>query len=787
MDYTDALAAGWRICPLHEIIMLPDGARACGCGKPECEAIGKHPRMANWQIGAKWDAEQLAYLEDEEGEFFGNQFLDGHGVVLQPSGLLVVDVDGRNGGWPSARKLAHIRAKCGYIIQTGSQNGEHWYFKAPAGIDLRQSHQDYPGIDFKSTGFVVGAYSLHASGNRYHALEGSAAQVTDAPQELIELLKIPEKKAVFSVHGTQTSVSPLEQMLAAIPNPGRDYELWIRVGMALHDATGGDGKGYALWDKWSAQSTAYDDALMPMKWHSFGKSARPVTAGTLHHIAEHYGYIEPVEFVDDTDWEEEEPAAPQQQTRTTPPAKRVNLLRPPGFVGEITQWVNSRCAYPREKLAVAAALQIVSNAAGLNYLVEGMKTSLNLVTLGIAGSRTGKGAIKACIDEVHYALGLAPASHGKFKSSQELLRNGIAHQPILYVYDEFGKQLEKLAGAGKSGAHYLEDLIAEMMAIYSVPTKTHGISGDMKRELREMAQKQVAMECKKLGIQDGEDPRKVAAADPHGALAAAFRAVDMANSGLVQPYLSFFGLSEPHSFHAALDKDGWLLTGGFIGRALIFEEEETVPKKKEIYSDEKAPMHIIGRLQELLTCGNAAIDSSGDKRIERVGDWRMIGWTEDAKSYLAKIHAYWHDAACRERDIGSGLESQALGAAELAIKVAGVLGVAHGQITLEHIEWAHALVQYVTQDKIERARTTDKLRSHAPAEKGDGLLGAILRHINKLDTFTTAGRVRQAVGRTKVTLEDVEKALDHLAAAGKVRVEVTTTKQNKTVTHYYKI
>jgi hypothetical protein len=33
----------------------------------------------------------------------------------------------------------------------------------------------------------------------------------------------------------------------------------------------------------------------------------------------------------------------------------------------------------------------------------------------------------------------------------------------------------------------------------------------------------------------------------------------------------------------------------------------------------------------------------------------------------------------------------------------------------------------------------------------------------------------------------VEKALDHLAAAGKVRVEVTTTKQNKTVTHYYKI
>ena len=784
MDYTDALAADWRICPLHEIIMLEGGERACGCGNPDCEAIGKHPRQANWQIGAKWDDAQLAYLEDEDGEFFGNQLIDGHGVVLQPSGLLVVDVDGRNGGWESAKKLADIRAQCGYIVFTGSQNGEHWYFKAPAGVDLRQSHQDYPGIDFKSTGFVVGAYSMHASGHRYHVIHGSATAVTEAPQALIDLLKIPERKTVFGVQGTVASVDELEAMLAAIPNPGRDYELWIRIGMALHDATGGDQKGYDLWEKWSSQSSHHDDAQMPMKWHSFGKSAEPVTAGTLYHIAQEHGYTDPVEFVDDTDWEDE--PEPQPEPRATPPAQRVDLLRPPGLVGKLTDWINSRCAFPREKLAVAAALQIVSNAAGLNYLVDGMSTSLNLVTLGIAGSRTGKGAIKACIDEIHLALGLAPATHGKFKSSQELLRNGIAHQPILYVYDEFGKQLEKLAGASKGGAHYLEDLIAEMMAIYSVATDIHGISGDMKRELRELAQKQIAFECKKMGIQDGENPRGVAAADPHSGLAAAFRALDMADQGLKEPFLSFFGLTEPHSFTSALEKDAWLLTGGFIGRALIFEEEETVPRKKLTYSKEKCPMHIVGRLQELLTCGNASI-VGGDRRIERTDEWRMIGWTPEAAAYMAKVDAYWYEMACRERDSGTGLESQALGASELAIKVAGTLGVAHGKITLEHIEWAHALVQYVTLDKIERARANDKLRSRAPDEKGDGLLGAIMRHIGKLDTFTTAGRVRQAVGRTKVTLDDVQKALDHLAAHGRVRVESVTTKQNKVVTHYYKI
>lgn len=779
-DYTDALAQGWRICPLHEIIHTPEG-KQCGCGNPKCEAIGKHPRQANWQLGPQWDAEQLAYLEDENGEFFGNQFIDGHGVVLDPSGLLVVDVDGRNGGWESAKKLAHIRAQCRYIVQTGSMNGEHWYFKKPDGVRLKTNDKNYPGIDFKSSGFVVGPYSMHVSGNRYHAIEGSAAEVTEAPQELIDLLKVQQSSTFMCSTSGDCTIEQLKELIDAIPNPGLDYELFRTIGMSLHDETNGEKEGYDLWLYWSSKSPYHDDSLMPMKWHSFGKSDEKVTAGSLFHLAKENGYTSPVTFEDDTEWEEEATPAPSVPTK---PAHRVDLLRPPGFVGEITEWINSRCAFPREKLAVAAALQIVSNAAGLNYLVEGMNTSLNLVTLGIAGSRTGKGAIKACIDEVHFALGLAPATHGKFKSSQELLRNGIEHQAIMYVYDEFGKQLEKLAGAGKSGAHYLEDLIAEIMAIYSVPTGIHGISGDMKRELREIAQKQIAYECKKLGLQDGENPRDIAEAEPDSALAAAFRSLDMADKGLINPYLSFFGLSEPHSFTAALEKDVWLLTGGFIGRAIIFEEEETVPKKKLSYSQEPLPMHLEGRLQQLLTCGNAA---SKTGRIERQGDWQYITWTPEAKAHLERIDAYWHEVACRERDSGSGLESQALGATELAIKVAGVLGAATGVIEFEHIEWAHALVQSVTQDKIERARASDKLRSRAPAEKGDGLLGAIMRHITKLDGFTTAGRVRQAVGRNKVTLEDVQAGLDHLAAAGRIRAVTETTKQNKVVTHYYKL
>ena len=69
MAYTDALAAGWRIFPLHPITRDENGSLACGCGNPKCEAIGKHPKTANWQHTPAWDAEQLAYLEDEDGHF----------------------------------------------------------------------------------------------------------------------------------------------------------------------------------------------------------------------------------------------------------------------------------------------------------------------------------------------------------------------------------------------------------------------------------------------------------------------------------------------------------------------------------------------------------------------------------------------------------------------------------------------------------------------------------------------------------------------------------------------
>ena len=184
MMYRDFMEAGYRIFPLYNI--MPDGS--CECGNTECLAVGKHPRMSNYQHAPHWDEEQLSNFEEM------GWLKTGYGVLCH--GLLVIDVDARNGGVESLARLTHDYPSINEArleVATGSGNGsEHKYFAMPEPIALIQSHKDYPGIDFKSSGYVVGPGSRHASGGTYEA-DGYPQDIIPAPAELIELLRKPER------------------------------------------------------------------------------------------------------------------------------------------------------------------------------------------------------------------------------------------------------------------------------------------------------------------------------------------------------------------------------------------------------------------------------------------------------------------------------------------------------------------------------------------------------------------------------------------------------------------
>jgi hypothetical protein len=71
-------------------------------------------------------------------------------------------------------------------------------------------------------------------------------------------------------------------------NPDVDYPDWIKVGMALHKASGGTAEGLELWDTWSRQGEKYVEGECARYWQGF-KADGGVGMGTLMHIVEELG------------------------------------------------------------------------------------------------------------------------------------------------------------------------------------------------------------------------------------------------------------------------------------------------------------------------------------------------------------------------------------------------------------------------------------------------------------------------------------------------------------------
>lgn len=640
----------------------------------------KVPISSNWQHTPHWSDEQFDTMHEM------GVFDTGYGVLVY--GYLVVDVDARNGGVESFSKLCEdtgidLLAECNLAVATGSGNGSmHLYFKAPEGVSMVQTHNKYVGIDFKTSGFCVGAGSLHVSGATYEVMHGSPYDVSEAPNQLIEVLKRPE------YHRTHHEGQPLDvsdndirSMLEYYRNDDLDYEEWVRVGMAIHDAT--DGTGYDIWLDWSATSNKHDDKLMEKRWHSFGKSSNVVTIGTIIHHAKENGWrssYDDVAFettlVDDSDILD---------------TSSVDLKRPPGFVGEIVEWMNTQSFYLRENIAVASAIAAVGNAGGLRYIDELNNFTSNIYMLCVSASSTGKENIQQCYSTCIAEAGHAAALHGSIKSEQEMVRNLIRHQASYYVIDEFGLFLRKIVNAaGKSGATYLEGVIALAMSAYSKASSFLPVSGDLK-EFIEIELKKEAAACNKV-INAEEDSDGIA----KQRLAQIENALKDIQRGIKNPFMSLIGFTTPVTFNSLVSFE--MATNGFISRSMIFEEPETNPRPNKRYKAKPIPDHIGMRLKAIASGGEFESTAS---RVEFYGDKVRIPTTEDGKELLAAIsESFWQMA---EDAKDNGLEAIPRRGYELVGKISLALAIPEGLRTAEHIRWAYALAKSDIERKMRLA------------------------------------------------------------------------------------
>ena len=763
-DIYDYLESGFKIFGLHG-----KANGVCGCGDVDCTAFYKHPIMSNWQNVPNWSDDQIECFSEL------GHFNTGFGVLCK--GWLIIDVDARNGGVLSFKQLCKDVPSiltCGYVVNTGSGGGsQHWYFKLPEDDktkSLLQSLKSYVGIDFKTSGFVVGCGSMHDSGNLYEIEKGYPQDIIDAPGELIALL---ERPTFYRVSNNGLDVDIDEAHIVALlefidPSP-LVYDEWITIGMAIHHCLAGG--GYDVWDNWSVKSSKYDNRMMPKKWHSFGKSANPAGYGTLLHHAKQGGYCEPVTFVYDGSLGAVDDA-PSINLDSVKSVKNlldepIDIRRPPSFVGELTQWINDQCLYPRENLAVAAALTAVSSLAGMRYTDELDGMSPNILAFCVAGSGTGKEQIMQSYLQIIKAAQVQSALHGGFKSEQEIMRNLIRHQAAFYCVDELGITLNKLQNASKKGgASYLEGIVGLVMSVYSKANGYLPITGDLKDEIKQkltLEYAQIEKKLEKLPQDSGSDTTRQRLEEIQDEVLKSIQNVD---DGLENPYITLLGFTTPVTFNDLMSFEQ--ATNGFMARAMIFSDLETNPKRKTKFKKTPMPVYLSNALRNLYAHGHYDAMERTGARVQHIGDKSTLPTTQDAIELLNEVYERFYNLAEYHKGT-TGMEAIARRGYELASKVSLICALPSGLRTAEHICYGYALAMQDVERKIKLAFSTDNKKS------ADGLAAKVLSILDNEHGETLGVICNRLRGTPKA---QVEALLEQMTTKKLIKAVEQTKKQN---------
>jgi hypothetical protein len=231
LDFALAYArTGWSVFPLHTPI---DGV--CDCAKGvDCQSPGKHPRTRTGNKEATTDEAKIR-------KWWMRWPTANIGLLTgQKSGVVVLDVDPKDGGYDSLGKALVAAGIEGVPptkrVKTGKANGErglHCYFRVPEGLEIRNRARlaGYDGIDLRGDGgYVVAPPSLHASGVRYEwvvGTDGTKPHLLDLPEGLLSLIKgLPTPKAANRFN--------TERALAGVPEGERDETLWRLCGRLRH-------------------------------------------------------------------------------------------------------------------------------------------------------------------------------------------------------------------------------------------------------------------------------------------------------------------------------------------------------------------------------------------------------------------------------------------------------------------------------------------------------------------------------------------------------------------------
>lgn len=760
IHFKDYKKAGFTIIGIHPILEPVSDEHSdgiCGCGNEECKGAGKHPSIEKWQHPINWSDEQLEFMRE-----VGN--LTAFGIHCD--GYLIIDIDPRNGGNDGYDALCNaldmeVEDEAGFSVNTGG-GGKHIYFKLREGEKLVSHDKRFVGIDFKVSGFVIGCGSIHKSGNFYEVAHGTPSDVDYAPGALIKLLTREETEG-RKFGGIEYTDDQLESMVMHIPNTQPDYDLWIRVGMAIHEET--NGSGFELWDKWSSQVAEYVYDTAVYKWGSFGNyNGRTVSGGTLFMLASEYGYVRPVTFeLTDEERESLEEVSAEMDNRSDGRCpldySKVNIYSPPGLCGRIADWVNSNCYFPAKSMVALSAIHTLGVIMGKNYVVDfgtGIKKT-NLISIGLAASSVGKQTPIELTQQLIIAAGLAETKTGNFKSAKAIEMSLLRSPMLNGVVDEVGIVLGKMIGKNK-GEHQTETA-AKIMAAYSANSlfscDKDYIAEEQRRLEAEMSKK-ISMAHNNEGGYSVDDVSEIEREY--------IEAIDEIQGGVQNPFFSFIGLSTETEFRQHLTLQN--IQSGFIGRSIIFQDYEENPRPvKQFKPNKDIPPYIMNNIITIVTGGE--FGKKGFVHKVKLND-RPITLRPDEETLMAaiKIQDWLLDTADKYKDSGRPFVPILRRCFEKIITIAGIVSF-DGQdniIRIEHLRYALAVVMNSTADLIRRSESIMLELSKDNSDRYEGLKSIVKERVIAGDSRTA---IKRFVSReTSYKQADADRMIQELLKDG---------------------
>lgn len=217
--------------------------------------VGKRPLHPRW-TSMRYDTRKVAArcIADERNM----------GIRPKPD-QLIIDIDPRNGGDDGFAALCfelgdNFEPTDYSGVLTGS-GGRHLYMAKPPILQVIDTLEGYPGVEFKASGRqVLAAGCIHPdTGRPYTFLKGHPPIniLKPAPKALLRLIKRKPRPAGITEGGHIKSYRLAAALAGLDPERFRDHEAWLQLMMACHHATGGAALQEFI--DWSTLDSDYSD------------------------------------------------------------------------------------------------------------------------------------------------------------------------------------------------------------------------------------------------------------------------------------------------------------------------------------------------------------------------------------------------------------------------------------------------------------------------------------------------------------------------------------------------